>query len=347
MPQQTIAITVGDPAGIGPEIALKAARALARRLEAAGVRLLLIGSPKVLADTAAALGLPLPPVTGKEALATAPTTAILPTAELQGPVVTGQVTEEAGRQAYDAVHRAVDLALAGEIAAIVTAPLNKEALNLAGYHYAGHTEMLADLTGVRDSVMMLAHGGFRVSHVSTHVALEDVPKRATPERMGRVIDLTHATLQKLGVAAPRIAVAALNPHCGEGGIFGRHDIDVTEPLVAGYRARGVDVTGPLPGDTIFVKLKAGQFDAVIAMYHDQGHIPVKLLGFGVNPETGAWESLSGVNVTLGLPIIRTSVDHGTAFDIAGQGVAQESSLIEAVDFALRLAAAGEPADAAA
>ena len=345
MPQQAIAITVGDPAGIGPEISLKAARTLGPRLSADGGRLLLIGSPQVLADTATALDLPLPPVTSRERLAAAPATAILPTVEMAGPVRTGQVTGEAGRQAFDAVRRAVDLALAGDIAAIVTAPLNKEALNLAGHAYAGHTEMLADLTGVRDSVMMLAHDGFRVSHVSTHVALEDVPKRATPERLSRVIDLTHAALRRLGIADPHIAVAALNPHCGEGGIFGRHDIDVTEPLVRAYQQRGLRVTGPLPGDTIFVKLKAGQFDAVVAMYHDQGHIPVKLLGFGVNAKTGTWDSLSGVNVTLGLPIIRTSVDHGTAFDIAGKGIAQDSSLVEAVEFALRLGAAADAAAA--
>jgi 4-hydroxythreonine-4-phosphate dehydrogenase len=197
--------------------------------------------------------------------------------------------------------------------------------------------MLADLTGARDSVMMLAHGNFRVSHVSTHCALEDVPRRATPERIRRVVDLTGETLRSLGIEAPRIAIAALNPHAGEGGIFGRHDIDVTAPVVEAYRARGARVDGPVPGDTVFVKLRAGQYDAVVAMHHDQGHIPVKLLGFGVDEKTGEWTALSGVNVTLGLPIVRTSVDHGTAFDIAGRGIAQASSLLEAIDYALQLA----------
>jgi 4-hydroxythreonine-4-phosphate dehydrogenase len=229
------------------------------------------------------------------------------------------------------------LAQESKITAIVTAPLNKEALHLAGHDYAGHTELLADLTGVRDSVMMLAHGDFRVSHVSTHCALEDVPRRATPQRIERVVDLTLATLRRLGVAQPRIAIAALNPHAGEGGIFGRHDIDVTEPLVAAYRARGEAVFGPVPGDTVFVKLRGGAYDAVVAMYHDQGHIPVKLLGFGVDRETGKWTALNGVNVSLGLPVIRTSVDHGTAFDIAGHGTADETSLVEAMDYALKLA----------
>jgi 4-phospho-D-threonate 3-dehydrogenase / 4-phospho-D-erythronate 3-dehydrogenase len=242
-----------------------------------------------------------------------------------------------GRFAYLAVERGVRLAEAGKVGAIVTAPLNKEALNLAGHAYAGHTEMLADLTGARDSVMMLAHGAFRVTHVTTHTALKDVPRKVTPERLRRVATLTENALRKLGVAAPRIAVAALNPHAGEGGLFGREDIDVTEPTVAALRAEGMDIRGPMPGDTIFVNLRAGRFDAVMAMYHDQGHIPVKLLGFAVDPETGDWSGLSGVNVTLGLPIIRTSVDHGTAFDIAGKGVASAQSLIEAIEFAASLA----------
>jgi 4-hydroxythreonine-4-phosphate dehydrogenase len=230
------------------------------------------------------------------------------------------------------------LSLAGRVGGIVTAPLNKEALNKAGYHYPGHTEMLAALTGVRGSVMLLAHGNMRVSHVSTHVALEDVPKRLTPERLRMVIDLTNDALLRLGIAKPKIAIAALNPHAGEGGLFGRQDIDVSAPTIAKAVADGLDVVGPVPGDTIFVKLRAGQYDAAVAMYHDQGHIPVKLLGFQVDPATGRWQELSGVNITLGLPIIRTSVDHGTAFDIAGKGIANEHSLIEAIDYAERLAA---------
>ncbi|MDQ2802458.1 MAG: 4-hydroxythreonine-4-phosphate dehydrogenase PdxA, partial [Pseudomonadota bacterium] len=244
---------------------------------------------------------------------------------------------EAGRFAYLAVERAVALVGAGRIDAIVTAPLNKEALNLAGYHYAGHTDMLATLTGAPHSVMLLAHGDMRVGHVTTHVALADVPRLITPERLQRTIELTERAVRDLGIERPRIAVAALNPHAGEGGLFGRQDIEVTTPLVAACAARGMDVAGPVPGDTVFVKLRARQFDAVVAMYHDQGHIPVKLLGFDVDPATGAWRALSGVNITLGLPLIRTSVDHGTAFDIAGTGVASEESLIEAIDYALRLA----------
>jgi 4-hydroxythreonine-4-phosphate dehydrogenase len=198
--------------------------------------------------------------------------------------------------------------------------------------------MLAELTGVKGSVMLLAHGRMRVSHVTTHCALEEVPKRATKARIRQVLDLTQAALRDLGLPRPRIAVAALNPHAGEGGLFGMQDIEVTTPAIAEAVAAGMDVVGPVPGDTVFVKLRAGQYDAVVAMYHDQGHIPVKLLGFEVDPKTGRWEALSGVNVTLGLPIIRTSVDHGTAFDIAGKGIASERSLIEAIEFAEALAA---------
>ncbi|RUU15657.1 4-hydroxythreonine-4-phosphate dehydrogenase PdxA, partial [Mesorhizobium sp. Primo-B] len=249
------------------------------------------------------------------------------------------LSAEGGRLAYLAIEKAVRLAQAGSIAGIVTAPLNKEALNLAGYHYAGHTDMLAELTGARDSVMMLAHGDFRVSHVSTHVALAQVPSKLTEPRLRRVIQLTVEALRGLGIAHPRIAIAALNPHAGEGGIFGREDIDITTPVVASYTSADFAVFGPVPGDTVFVKLRARQYDAVVAMYHDQGHVPVKLLGFNIDPATGEWKALSGVNVTLGLPIIRTSVDHGTAFDIAGKGIANEDSLVEAIEFAVQMAAA--------
>jgi 4-hydroxythreonine-4-phosphate dehydrogenase len=268
-----------------------------------------------------------------------PALACLQAGPERDPIAPGVLSADAGRFAYLAIERGVRLAQAGRIQGIVTAPLNKEALNKAGYHYAGHTEMLAALTGASGSVMMLAHGNMRVSHVSTHVALEDVPKRLTPQRLRLVIDLTHRALRDLGLDRPRIAVAALNPHAGEGGLFGRQDIDVSEPTIARCVADGMDVVGPVPGDTVFVKLRAGQYDAVVAMYHDQGHIPVKLLGFSVDPATGRWQALSGVNITLGLPIIRTSVDHGTAFDIAGKGIANELSLIEAIEYAERLAAA--------
>ncbi len=255
------------------------------------------------------------------------------------PVPLGKSTATSGQIAYDAIERAVRLALDGVADAICTGPISKEALNLAGHHYNGHTELLADLTKARDSVMLLVHGNMRVSHMTTHTALQDVPGKITPQRLRRVVALTDDALKAFGLGRRKIAIAALNPHAGEGGLFGRQDIDIVEPAIAELRRDDFDLEGPVPGDTVFVKLRAGQYDAVVAMYHDQGHIPVKLLGFSVDATTGKWNALSGVNVTLGLPIIRTSVDHGTAFDITGKGIASETSLVEAIELAIALAAA--------
>jgi len=334
-----LAITMGDPAGIGPEIIVKAAARLRPRIESGQLQLVVIGSTPALEQARVQFTpeLSIPEVT--EADATWPALCALQAGPEGEPIRPGQLSADGGRFAFQAVERGVRLAQSDRVGGIVTAPLNKEALNKAGYHYPGHTEMLAELTGVKGSCMMLAHGNMRVSHVTTHIALEDVPKRATPERLRRVIELTHDALGRLGTGRARIAVAALNPHAGEGGLFGRHDIDVATPVIEEAVARGLDVVGPVPGDTVFVKLHAGQYDAVIANYHDQGHIPVKLLGFEIDPATGKWNDLSGVNITLGLPIIRTSVDHGTAFDIAGRGLANEQSLVEAIEYAERLAAA--------
>ncbi|MBV1700739.1 MAG: 4-hydroxythreonine-4-phosphate dehydrogenase PdxA [Hyphomicrobiales bacterium] len=331
-----LAITMGDPAGIGPEIIARACDRLAPRIEAGEIRLTIFGDVGAMRKGQEIVDSKSTIHEARMAGEWAPLS-IVQAGPRRGEIITGQVSAAAGHMAYDAIALAVEAAMAARVSGIVTAPLNKEALNLAGHHFAGHTELLAHLTGVKNSVMMLAHGNMHVSHVTTHVALEDVPKRLTPERLRRVIDLTHEALIRLGYARARIAVAALNPHAGEGGLFGRQDIDISAPLIAGCVAEGLDVVGPVPGDTVFVKLRGGQYDAVVAMYHDQGHIPVKLLGFRVDPVTGKWDSLSGVNITLGLPIIRTSVDHGTAFDIAGLGIASETSLIEAIEYAERLA----------
>jgi 4-hydroxythreonine-4-phosphate dehydrogenase len=217
---------------------------------------------------------------------------------------------------------------------------------MAGYPFEGHTEMLAHLTGMRDGVMMLAHGNMRVSHVTTHCALAEVPARLTPQRLRRVLDVTLDALHALGIEQPRVAVCGLNPHAGEGGILGKEDGAVIAPLVAEYAAAGHTVTGPWPGDTVFIKLRAQQFDAVVAMYHDQGHIPVKLLGFSIDPATGVWQAVSGVNITLGLPILRTSVDHGTAFDIAGTGRASAESMVDAIQYAMTLVEGRRTAPAA-
>ena len=337
MPSRHLAITMGDPAGIGPEIIVKAAARLRPRIDADELRLVVIGSNPALEQVRAQFAPELAIPAVEEEDANWPALCALQAGPEGEPIRPGKLSADGGRFAYLAVERGVRLAQSSRVGGIVTAPLNKEALNKAGYHYPGHTEMLAELTGVRGSCMMLAHGNMRVSHLTTHIALEDVPKRATADRLRRVIELTHEALSRLGTGRARIAVAALNPHAGEGGLFGRHDIDVATPVIEESVAKGLDVVGPVPGDTVFVKLHAGQYDAVIANYHDQGHIPVKLLGFEVDPETGKWNDLSGVNITLGLPIIRTSVDHGTAFDIAGKGIANEQSLVEAIEYAERLA----------
>ena len=331
---------MGDPAGVGPEIIVKACQCLLPKIEEGALRISVLGSVNAFRDAQSFLGIELPTVESDGADEDAPriagSIALMDVDPERPDVPLGEVSEAGGRYSFLAIEKAVDWAQRGIINAMVTAPLNKEALNLAGYRYSGHTDMLANLTGVSGSVMMLAHGHMRVTHVSTHVALDKVPSLLTAERLERVVDLTYEALIEIGLSNPRIAVAALNPHAGEGGIFGREDIDVTTPFIEECRARGRDVVGPIPGDTVFVKLHGHSYDAVVAMYHDQGHIPIKLLGFQTDPETGRWKALNGVNVTLGLPIIRTSVDHGTAFDIAGQGIANEQSLIEAVDYAITL-----------
>jgi 4-hydroxythreonine-4-phosphate dehydrogenase len=321
-----LAMTMGDPAGIGPEIIAKAASQMRAEVASGRLEFLVLGSAKALARACQQVGV---------ALESLPLT-MIDVGPVDGEIVTGTISAVGGEWAYLAVKRAAEMVQAGEADAIVTAPLSKEALHMAGHHFEGHTELLAHLTGMRDAVMMLAHGPMRVSHVTTHCALADVPARLTPVRLRRVFDVTLDALECLGFEKPRLAIAALNPHAGEGGILGKEDDEVIAPIIAEYVAKGYDVTGPVPGDTVFIKLRAQQFDAVVAMFHDQGHIPVKLLGFNVNPDTGVWQAISGVNVTLGLPILRTSVDHGTAFDIAGKGVANADSLIDAVEYAIKL-----------
>jgi 4-hydroxythreonine-4-phosphate dehydrogenase len=331
-----IGITLGDPAGIGPEITLKALAELAPRIARGELTTVVYGARSALDVAAGLLGARLTVGRPGEA-AVFPHVPLHDIGGAAGSPPPGSVTAEGGQQAYAAVDAAVTDALARRIDAVVTGPLSKEGLHLAGHPYAGHTEMLAALTGTSGTMMMLAHGNLRVSHATTHVALADVPRLITPQRLDRVFRLTATALRGLGLDRPRIAVAGLNPHAGEGGLFGLEDAKVIAPAIAAFGDPTVVLTGPHPGDTVFVKAAAGEFDAVVAMYHDQGHIPVKLLGFRVDPETRRWVGLSGVNITLGLPIIRTSVDHGTAADIAGQGIASPQSLLEAVDYALLLA----------
>ena len=305
-PASNLAVTIGDPAGIGPEIILKASHALGDRLRSGALKLTVIGETESFARAARTIGIE----DWRGALG--PGTRFVECAAPMKNYAFGQVGAEFGRIAYLAIERAVDMVSAGEADAIVTAPLNKEALNLAGHQFSGHTEILAKLTGAADSFMMLSHGTLRVTHVTTHVPLARVSALVTPARITRVVEVTNEMLRDLGIARPRLALSALNPHAGEGGVIGTEDRDVLEPTVAALRARGFDIVGPLPGDTVFVRAAAGQFDCVIANYHDQGHIPVKLLGFKVDSTSGRWTGLSGVNITLGLPIIRITAPRSTS-----------------------------------
>jgi 4-hydroxythreonine-4-phosphate dehydrogenase len=232
-----------------------------------------------------------------------------------------------GQAAYECVVEAVQLALNHRISAVVTSALHKEALNLAGHHYPGHTELLAHLCAVDSVAMMLVAGDFRVSHVSTHCSLRQAIDRVRKDRILEVVRLSDAAVRRMGIAEPRIAVAGLNPHAGEGGLFGDEEMCEIQPAVATASAEGLNVVGPIPPDTVFFRMTRGQYDTVVAMYHDQGHIPTKVLAFD-----------TGVNVTLGLPIIRTSVDHGTVFGKAGKGTASPGSMVEALKLAARMSA---------
>lgn len=333
-----IGITLGDPNGIGPEIILKALRQSGIDARMRGIDLVVVGARGPLAETAPMLD--VEPEFATMAMGSDwPRVALAETPGMGEPICPGTLRPAAGRAAYDAVTEAVRLTLAGTLDAIVTAPLNKEALHAAGHQYLGHTDLLAALCGGGDVRMMLAHDQLSVVHVTTHMPLSAVPANITVPRLRRTIELTIEAMRDFGTPTPRLAVCGLNPHAGEAGLLGTEDKHVLTPVIAEFRLAGHDISGPHPGDTIFVKAAAGQYDAVIAMYHDQGHIPVKLLGFGVDPVSGRWTRLSGVNVTLGLPIIRTSVDHGTAFDIAGKGMASAESLLEAIAFAAKLARA--------
>jgi 4-hydroxythreonine-4-phosphate dehydrogenase len=284
-----VAITVGDPAGIGPEIAQKAA-----------------DDPRVREVCE-------PVLYGPPDYAT---------------FDIGEVSAAAGQAAFDAIKAAVRDARAGTVQAIATAPVNKLAFSRAGLPWKGHTDLLAHLTGTPQVAMMFWSDPLKVVLATIHVPLADVPRLVTREALAAIIDLTARELPRFGITTPRLAMAGLNPHAGEDGLLGSEEEEVLRPAVAAARARGVQIEGPFPGDTVFVRASRGEFDAVIACYHDQGLIPVKLLAFG-----------QAVNVTLGLPIVRTSVDHGTAFDIAGRGVADPSSMVAATLLAARLAVA--------
>lgn len=327
---------MGDPAGIGPEIIAKAfAHAPAPR------RWLVIGDADVIRQAAgfAKMSLDVRPIQRVEDATFAQGVDVLDLKNVKlDELRMGQVSAMAGNAAFEAIREAIELAKAGRVDAVVTAPINKEALHLAGYtQFPGHTEIFAHFTGTTDYTMMLAEGDLRVVHVSTHVSLRDACNRVSRERVLKVVRLADRACRQLGIERPRVGVAGLNPHAGDGGLFGDEERLHIIPAIDAARSEGIAVEGPLPADTFFAKAIGGGYDICVAMYHDQGHIPVKVKGFRFDASTQKWMSVSGINVTLGLPIIRTSVDHGTAFDQAGKGSASEISLLSAIEYATRLA----------
>ncbi len=337
--KKLIGITMGDPAGIGPELSLKA---FSKPELYNQCRPLLVGDQSVIdfylakhPELSLKINVIQQPGDGLYQYGTIDLIdlGIVNMEHFQ----IAEVSVTGGDAAFRYVKKVIELALAGDIDATVTNPLNKEAMNAAGHHYAGHTEIYGDLTNTEKYTMMLADGNLRVVHVSTHVSLREACDRATKERVLDVIRIADKACKNLGISKPRIAVAGLNPHCGENGLFGTEEIEHINPAVEAAQAEGIHAFGSLPADTLFSKARGGMFDIVVAMYHDQGHIPLKLLGFIYDQETSSWKAVEGVNITLGLPIIRTSVDHGTAFDQAGKWTASELSLENAIDYAVRLA----------
>ncbi len=319
-----IAVTMGDATGIGPEIVVKT---FGDPGFIKNYPSFVIGDCGVLRRQVAALGLPLDVVTVSAITQIDPRPGVIEVvniSDLPKDLPIGQISGLAGKAAFDAIRTAIELAMRKEIAGICTAPIHKEALAAGNIPYPGHTEMLADLSGTHDYAMMLVNPLLRTILVTVHCALSEAIAKLSIESELRIIRLAHHTLRELGIDQPRIAVAGLNPHAGEGGLFGREDLDVIAPAIQVARTEGIDVSGPWPGDTVFMNARRGKFDIVVAQYHDQGLIPVKLAGVE-----------DGVNITVGLPFVRTSPDHGTAFDIAGQGIADPSSLKVALETAHR------------
>lgn len=333
-----IGITMGDPASIGPEITVKA---LANKEMYEKCRPIVIGDAEVMKAAVKIAGkddIRINPVHSVgEALFTAGTIDVYDMGLVNmDHLERGKVSVMAGEAAFRYVEKVIQMAMAGEVDGTVTNAFNKEAINLAGHHYSGHTEVYADMTGTKKYTMMLAHENIRVVHVSTHVSLREACDRVKKDRVLEVIRIAHQACKDLGIEEPKIGVAGLNPHSGENGLFGKEEIEEIIPAIEEAAKEGIKVDGPVPPDTIFSKARGGWYDMVVAMYHDQGHIPLKLVGFVYNQEMRKWDAVAGVNITLGLPIVRASVDHGTAFDQAGQGVANELSLINAIEYGIRL-----------
>lgn len=322
-----LGITMGDAAGVGPEVIVKALMDKKIYQQACPI---VFGDKKIMQRAVKIIGADLKCRSIKSINEGGTEYGIIDIVDLDNlpeDLPFAKVDGRAGKAAYEYIEKAVDYAMQRKVHAIVTAPLNKEALNLGGVHYPGHTEILGALMGQKDFSMMLTSPKLRVIHVSTHVAISRVPALVKKERISKVIDLAYDALRLMGIKEPRIAVAGLNPHCGEGGLFGTEDQTEIVPAVEQARRKGYNVTGPLPPDSVFHRAaNLNEFDIVVVMYHDQGHIPIKVLGFD-----------SGVNVTVGLPCIRTSVDHGTAFPVAGKGIANSKSMTAALELGAQMA----------
>lgn len=335
-----LAITMGDVAGIGPEI-------IAKALDTEEVYR--VCRPLVVGDTGAmnmgmevaGLNLVVKRVDfPADGLYRRGTIDILSLDNVDtSSLIMGRAQSMAGKASVEFVVKAAEMAMRDEVDGMVTAPLNKEAMHMAGYKYPGHTELLAEIAHTQDYAMMLIAGSLRVVHVTTHVSLREVPDLITKDRVFKKIRVAHEAARSLGFDRPRIGVSGLNPHSGEGGLFGREEIEVITPAIDEARKAGMMVEGPVPPDTVFAKAVGGVYDVVVAMYHDQGHIPVKLQGFRFDEATGKWEDVSGVNTTVGLPFVRTSVDHGTAYGKAGrrEGTANPQSLVDAIKTAAQMA----------
>lgn len=334
-----LGITMGDPASIGPEITVKV---LAGGEVYGKCNPLVIGDASIMEEALK--------ITGHEDIKIHPVQSVKEAVFCSGMIDVydmklvdsgkfkrGQVSAMAGEASFQYVKKAIDLAMSGEIDGTITNALSKEAINLAGHHFSGHTEIYAQYTKTKKYAMMLAFENLRVVHVSTHVSLREACDRVKKGRVLEVIRLAERACRDLGIEHPRIGVAGLNPHSGEHGLFGSEEIEEIIPAIQAAKEEGLRVDGPVPPDTVFSKARGGWYDVVVAMYHDQGHIPLKVLGFVYNKREAQWDAVTGVNITLGLPIIRVSVDHGTAFDQAGTGAANQLSLANAIEYGICLA----------
>ncbi|PRD49274.1 4-hydroxythreonine-4-phosphate dehydrogenase PdxA [Sphingobacterium haloxyli] len=333
-----IGITMGDPASIGPEIALKAL--LDTRVQDI-CRPILVGDAAVFQQIISQLQLPInvhaiDEVSKAQFVSGEADVLDLKNTDL-AKITFGEISAEAGNASFEAVTKVIDLALKREIDATVTGPINKKSVNEAGHHFAGHTEIYAHYTQTKKYAMLLVEENMKVIHVSTHVPLREACDLVKKDRIVEVTELLHQGLASLGETNLKIGIAGLNPHAGDSGLFGTEDDEEIVPAVEEARKRGYDVEGPVPADTLFSKAATGYYGGIVAMYHDQGHIPFKLTGFKWNAEKKQMDSVKGVNITMGLPIIRTSVDHGTAFEIAGKGVASPDAMVLAIESAVQLA----------